>query len=415
MIVNATPKTRFFRVLLACAYVLGSEVLLRMTHGNFFYEIAKYLVIVFVLLGMLFEGFKMKALPYFLYILLLVPGIFVLGTSVSYDTNIRTAIAFNLSGPICLGVSALYCYDKPITFKNLKTVLFYAALPLISTTCYLVLFTPSVRDVVTGTFSNFATSGGYGPNQVATVLGLGMFIMTTRFFLDSKGLMLKILNLALLGFVAYRGVVTFSRGGIITGVVIIIAFLGIYYISSVKVNRPRIVKYIALLFGAFLVLWVITSIQTRGFIDKRYANQDAAGRSKDDLTTGRTDLVSFEFYEFIKHPFFGVGVGKVKELRIQKEGEEAASHNEVSRIFAEHGLFGVVALLLLLFVPLFYRLKNRRNIFFYSFYLFWFLTINHSAMRIAAPAFIYAMTLLNVKHKSIEKASIHRKPSVSKG
>jgi hypothetical protein len=34
---------------------------------------------------------------------------------------------------------------------------------------------PNVRDVI-GTQSNFETSGGFGPNQVATFLGLGMFV-----------------------------------------------------------------------------------------------------------------------------------------------------------------------------------------------------------------------------------------------
>jgi hypothetical protein len=35
---------------------------------------------------------------------------------------------------------------------------------------YLILYTPSVRDVITGTSSNYETSGGFGPNQVATIL-----------------------------------------------------------------------------------------------------------------------------------------------------------------------------------------------------------------------------------------------------
>ena len=48
-----------------------------------------------------------------------------------------------------------------------------------------------------------------------------------------------------------------------------------------------------------LFTWLISSVQTGGFIDKRYANQDAAGREKEDVTTGRTDLIAFEFAEFV--------------------------------------------------------------------------------------------------------------------
>ncbi len=118
------------------------------------------------------------------------------------------------------------------------------------------------------------------------------------------------------------------------------------------------------------------------------------------------ELISFELEEFISNPFLGVGAGKIKELRFEKEGRAAASHNEISRILGEHGMFGIIAFLIIFFVPLFYRMRNRKNIFFYSFYLFWFLTVNHSSMRIAAPAFIYGLSLLNI---SYEKPIVHRK------
>lgn len=409
MIISARSDRRHFYVLLACSYVVGCEVFLRMTDGNFLYEISKYLIIFFIVLGMLFEGFKMKAIPYLIYILLLVPGIFVAGASVTYGTNIRTAIAFNLSGPVCLGIVALYCYDKRVKFNDLKHVILAALLPLFTTAVYLFLYTPNIRDVVTGTYSNFVTSGGFGPNQVATVLGFGMFAAVTLFFLESKSKILKIINLLVLGIIAYRGVVTFSRGGIITGVAIILAFLFIYYISSVRKARVKIIRQFYVLLGIFVAVWLVSSVQTMGFIDLRYANKDAAGREKEDITTGRTDLISFELNEFIDNPFLGIGVGKVKELRFEKEGERAASHNEFSRILAEHGLFGVMAFLIILFTPLIYRIKNRRNIFFYSFLIFWFLTINHSSMRIAAPAFIYGLSVLNVNYNRVKKPALHRK------
>jgi O-antigen ligase len=407
-IIGSKRQDRFFNVLVACAYIVGADVFLRMTNGNFLYEISKYLLIFFAVIGMLFEGFKIKAMPYLVYILLLVPGIFIAGATASYTTSLRTAIAFNLSGPVSLGIVALYCYDKTIAFKRLKQVLLAVALPLITTAFYLFLYTPNIRDVVTGTYSNFATSGGFGPNQVSTVLGLGMFVLVTRFFLDSNSTVLKGVNLALLGIVAYRGLVTFSRGGMLTGFIIIVAFMGLYYLSSVRANRAKVLRHVYVLVGAFVLIWLYSSIQTMGMIDKRYANQDALGREKEDLTTGRTDLISFELNEFQEHPFFGIGVGKVKELRYQVEGEKAASHNEISRILAEHGLFGAAAFMILFLTPLIYRSKHRRNIFFYSFFLFWLLTVNHSAMRIAAPSFIYALSLLNVNFKRVETPPLHR-------
>lgn len=406
VIFNSSKNRRVVQILIACSYVVGCEVFLRMTDGNFLYEIAKYLVMVFVLIGMIFDGIKSGSFPYFIFLFLLVPAIFVTGATATFDTNIRTAVMFNLSGPFCLAFVALYCYDKRIHFKDLQNILLAALLPIISTTVYLFLYTPDIRDVVTGTYSNFATSGGFGPNQVATALGLGMFIVATRYFMNSSTMIIKLINLFLLGLITFRGLVTFSRGGIYTAVIIIVAFVAIYYMNSRRKGKQRIINSLSFFIGIAILTWVFSSIQTGGLIEKRYANQDAAGREKEELATGRAALISFELEEFISNPFLGVGAGKIKELRFEKEGRAAASHNEISRIMGEHGMLGIIAFLIIFFIPLFYRMRNRKNIFFFSFYLFWFLTVNHSSMRIAAPAFIYGLSLLNVYY---EKPVVRRK------
>ena len=103
-----------------------------------------------------------------------------------------------------------------------------------------------------------------------------------------------------------------------------------------------------------------------------------------------------EVEAFIESPIIGIGVGKNKAYRFDKTGKIAASHNEISRLLAEHGSLGILALGILLFVPLLLRIENSRNIYFYSFFIMWFLTINHSAMRIAFPSFIYGLCLLDV-------------------
>lgn len=409
-IINSTQKKRYVYVLSACAYVVGTEVFLRMTGGNFLYESSKYLVIVFLCLGMILnDGINKKSYAYIIYLLVLIPGIVVAANTLNYDTNVRKAVAFNLSGPFCLGVVAIYCYGRKISIRDLQNILLAIILPLITTTTYLFLYTPSIKSVLSGTGSNFATSGGYGPNQVATVLGLGAFLLAARLFLQSKTMFLKILNISLLGLMTYRAIVTFSRGGVLVAVIAIVAFVVIFYYKSKSRTRIRVL-YSSLIFGiGVLLTWYVSSSNTEGLIDKRYTNRDALGREKADITTGRTGLLANELNEFLQNPFVGVGVGKLKELRFEKEGVKAASHNEMSRIVGEHGIFGVVAFAILLLTPLFFRLKNKNNIYFYSFFLFWFLTINHSSMRIAAPAFIYGLCLLNINY---EKPIIHRKQAI---
>ncbi|GAB1855716.1 O-antigen ligase family protein [Flavobacteriaceae bacterium MHTCC 0001] len=409
-IFNVPSKKKILFVLIGSSYIVGLEVFLRMNNGTFFYEGSKYLVMLFVLIGLFTTRFNNKGLIYVFYLLLLIPAIFVAVSNMGFETNIKKAVAFNLSGPVCLGLFAFFCYGKSLSFDQFKLVLLAIAMPVISMTTYLFFFTPDLRTVVSGTGSNFATSGGFGPNQVATALGLGMFVMASRFFMSKSNRILKIIDLAILVAISFRAIVTFSRGGVITAVVMILCFLLFYFIKvNLKFKRKILFSLVAFL-GISFSTWVISSVQTGGFIDKRYANQDAAGREKADITTGRENLILFEIKQFIDNPILGVGVGKVKDKRLEETGILAASHNELGRIIAEHGSLGLIALLILLIIPLFNRLNNKSNIFFYSLYLFWFLTINHSAMRIAAPAFIYGLCLLTIKY---EKPPLHRKQIIT--
>lgn len=405
-IVTSSNRERSFKIAKACFYVVGAEVLFRMTKGGLTYESSKYLVIIYVVLGMFYNGLSGKGVIYLVFLLLLVPSVIVAIINVDYETNIRKSILFVLSGPLCLGISALYFYDKKITLKKSIELLTYLSFPIVSMTVYLFLYTPSIKDVLKGTASNFAASGGFGPNQVATILGLGIFAFTIRLLIFSKTSLLKIVNGVILLAIAFRGIVTFSRGGIFAAIMMIILFLLTFYFRATVNKRKEIILSIVFLAIIGSVTWIISSNQTMGLIDKRYANQDASGREKSDVTTGRVDLIDKELEGFIKNPFLGLGANGSKKIRADGGKQQIASHNEISRLLSEHGIFGVFILLILIVTPLAYRAQNRRNILFYPFLIFWFATINHSAMRIAAPGFIYALSLINIQN---EKRPLHRK------
>jgi hypothetical protein len=396
-------QNRSNEALIVAAYVVGSEVFLRMTGGNPLYEISKYGVIVFILLGMYYSGFSKGAAPYWTFLLLLVPSVVISTFALNFDTDIRKAIAFNISGPVCLGLASLYTFRRKILLAEINQILFSMGLPILSCMVYLTLYTPNVRDVVTSTQSNFETSGGYGPNQVATVLGLGMFIFFSRVILDSKTKFQIAINLIIALNITYRGMLTFSRGGIITGFLMIVLLLLFLYFKSNFGGRVKLNYIIVLLVLAIFATWTYTSFQTGGLINKRYANQDASGRVKESQFTGREDVAQDEINTFLKNPIFGVGVGKGAEIRKDETGVTVLSHDEITRMLAEHGSLGILALLILFFTPLVLYLENKFNMFLLCFVAFWFLTINHAAMRIAAPAFVYSLSLLNVQLGSPRK------------
>src|SRR5690606_27408694 len=193
-IITVADYKKTYEVLKVCAYFVGAEVFFRATNGAISYEAGKYMVILFVLMGMFYQGLSGNGYPYFIYLMLLVPSIFVASTTLSFDANFRTNIAFVLSGPLCLGLSALFCYDKKVTFKQMSQVLLYILLPIIAHTTYVYFYAPDLKDIITGTGSNRAAAGGFGANQVASALGLGMFILGIRIFINSSSLGVKLLN-----------------------------------------------------------------------------------------------------------------------------------------------------------------------------------------------------------------------------
>ena len=383
-------------VLYAAAYIVGAEVVLRMTDGNPIYEFSKYAVIVFMLIGIYFSGVSKNAVPIWLYILFLLPGLIIGYYTLEGLDSVKNAISFNISGPMCLGLSALYCFTRKVSFKQINELLLLVGLPIISCSIYLYLYTPELKDVLLGTGSNFATSGGFGPNQVATMLGLGMFVFFSRLIFFSPNPLLFVVNAVVAVELSYRGLITFSRGGIVTSLLMLIVLVLVTYF---KINPKARIKmnYILLALVCGMVgTWVFSSSQTNGLINKRYANQDINGRVKEDRFTGREELAKDEISAFLTHPIFGLGVGKIAENRQKKTGDLVVSHNEITRTLGEHGAFGILALLVLFTLPLFIFFRNTYNIYILSFLVFWLLTINHAAMRLAAPAFIYALALLDI-------------------
>jgi O-antigen ligase len=384
-------------VLYVSAYIVGSEVFLRMTGGSLLYESSKYGVMMFLTFGMYYSGFSKNTVPFWIYLLLLLPGVILATETLNIGTDIRIQIAFNISGPVCLGIASIYTFNRKILVSQLNNILLSIGLPIFSTTIYLILYTPDLKEVLVGTGSNFATSGGFGPNQVATVLGMGMFVFFSRLLLESKTRLMFIINLIILLNITYRGLVTFSRGGMLTGFIMIIILLAYLFLKTKNYGRFNLYRILIFMSIAFFITWGYTSIQTGGLIDKRYANKDAAGRNKESNLSGRNDIWNSEIDDFLDHPVFGVGVGKSLEIRKEKSGGNIiASHSEISRTLAEHGMMGIIALLIVLFTPIFLFLDNQQHIYMFCFILFWLLTINHAAMRIAAPAFVYSLSLLKV-------------------
>jgi O-antigen ligase len=209
-----------------------------------------------------------------------------------------------------------------------------------------------------------------------------------------------LLDVFLLLYFIYRGLLTFSRGGLITGVIALICF-SLFYTLYKKISLASFITYVGIVVVFTIGIWLFTSNITGGMLDNRYTGKNASGVQKEDISSGRGDILAEQIKSFTKNPL-GIGVGNGKYKRLGVIGNvTAASHNEVGRLIEEHGIIGFIILLLLLLLPLanFWYGNNYQRAFISAFYLFWFLTINHSAMRIAFPGFIYGLSLINITHE----------------
>lgn len=182
----------------------------------------------------------------------------------------------------------------------------------------------------------------------------------------------------------------------ITGCLVCIVFLISIYCNSKSYGKALVKKGFVYLFLVLIAVFTLISYQTNGLIGKRYTNRNHLGVIMKDKYTDRKEIAKAEINLFIKNPILGIGAGQGTQLNKVKYGRKIKSHDELTRLLAEHGLFGLLNILILTLTPIFLFLKSKENIFLFSFLVFWFLTINHSGMRIAAPAFLYALMLLKI-------------------
>jgi O-antigen ligase len=73
-------------------------------------------------------------------------------------------------------------------------------------------------------------------------------------------------------------------------------------------------------------------------------------RFKDTDPTGRDLILKADLYTFLHHPVFGVGIGMAATYRRLFFSRAIEAHTEFSRLLAEHGVFGLVALVLMLWM-----------------------------------------------------------------
>lgn len=366
------------------AYVTGAEVLWRMTSAYAFWEMGKYAVIAVLGLALL-RSRPIRPTPLSTwFIALLLPSGFLTLSELGLNLA-RKQLSFNLSGPLSIAVCAAFFSRCRFTTDQLASIVRVLVLPLISMWTVVVLGIASAESLTFNTESNNAMSGGFGPNQVSMLFGLGaMATLLAALLLEpaktGKGrLVLFAMSMAF----ATQAALTFSRSGLYLAVISTAAAMAV----SVKNARSRnacIVGGVSIyLLGAYVIYPRLDEF-TGGALTARFS--EASG-------TGRELLIQSDLDLWMEHPLFGVGPG----LAVVHRGayfHAIAAHCELSRMIAEHGLLGFAALVLLA-VEIVRRWASIRDQRFRGFMIacatFGVLVMFSNAMRVVTPGFVIGL------------------------
>lgn len=334
VIVVAARRSQPATVLLMSFYLLGSEVLWRMCNAAIPWETGKYAVVLLCGLSS-FRAPGARPLWPLLYFLLLIPS--ALGTLFDYPLNeAKRFLSFNLSGPLALSICLWFCTNRKLCVEDLPNLLRMALVPLVGVLS-ITLFSTYSQQLTFTTESNFAVSGGFGPNQVSALLGLGAVFCFCLLVVEKKiNLLSRLILLGLLAAFLAQAMMTFSR----TGVYLAGGFMLASSLVLLRTPRARIYLMMgAVIFGTIgsYIVFPKLNAYTGGKLAIRYAETH---------TTGRSDIMRAEIEMFLDNPILGVGPGGAKAERSVFAG--FASHSEPSRMLAEHGIFGAMALLLLI-------------------------------------------------------------------
>lgn len=330
----AAVRGRREGVAAAIGYIAASQVLWRMGQAPIPFMYGMYAAgLLAAVTALRFR--ERPSAEHLLYLLPLLPSMALTFAAISDAGRTRELVAFNLAGPAAL-FCVVWCFDRPATRAGWR-VGFAMLGPITATAAAALWHLARQEEVRFGTESNFAAAGGYGPNQVASTLSLGLVILVAYLWLGGRKAW-RPLTLGLLSFLTVETLLTFSRSGMA------MALGAAAAMAMVLLQKPG--ARIAVLLSAVLLWagarWVLIprlETFTGGAFTARYT---------DPRLSNRDQIALSDLQLFLSHPILGVGPGMGTELRQSMLGVKVAAHTEFTRILAEHGLAGVVSLFALL-------------------------------------------------------------------
>ncbi|WP_133554088.1 O-antigen ligase family protein [Algoriphagus boseongensis] len=378
------------------------------------YELGKYLFSAGMIWGIL--RYQTGGKAGWVMLMCLLPALFI-----DFSGKVTQAdLVFNVLGPLNVALVVVFFYHQKIHVKHFASLIRLMIYPILGVLSYSIIKSPDFDQVEFALGANVDWSGGFGSNQVSTLFGLGallMFILMINRWVFSG---IFLLDALILFGLSFQGLLTFSRGGMlgaVLGIFIILLYLRTANLKSrIKYQLPKVGKYVipAILVGvmAYLVVDELTS----GMLSLRYTGETAGTlqgtkvKSLNTVTTGRLEIFLGDVDLWLDHFFIGVGAGASGFLRETMHGTVA--HVELSRLLAEHGLFGFIYFLILCYLG--WKLVAEhpnpmiRGILV-AFFAVAIYTTFHAAMRTFVTPALVGLSLLAVQIPKTTPARLPRR------
>lgn len=359
------------------AYIAAAEPLWR-TRAYVNYEFSKYAVSFLLILAVIVQQRLLKAnkLP-ILYFLCLLPAILVLP---AFD---REAISFNLSGPLTIAVAVLYFSTVRLDRQQIKQLLYIVIAPIVAVAGIAFFSIATAEQLTFVQASNNLAAGGDGANQISAMLGLGAVLAFSAAVTYNEHRLLRLTFFGLTAWFLAQSSLTFSRGGLFTA----IGAIGLAYFLLLQDRQLR----------GTLLFWsiILTGLGSLVFFPllDNFTGGQLSVRVQDSDTTGRGEVAAVDIQLFLENPWLGLGPGQ-SDIEHARLFRVTRAHTEYTRMLAEHGSFGLVAILLLLVMTLWPLLRSASvtsrsyKIIFVAWGL---VTLAHVATRMAIPGLILGL------------------------
>ena len=384
------------------SYLISFELLDRMAKTSPYvpFEIGKYFLVLAGILGIIAVGVRYNIGIWMA--VLVTPAVFYdfSGLRPNYDI-INTYLA-----PLAVGLGIAFAYRLSITYVQFNQILKFIWWASLASLVFTYIKTPDFENISFSLKANSDTTAGHSSNQVSTVLGLGMFLSFYSVFKRLNFSGNRILDFVILFGFTFQGLLSFSRGGMLVGVIGILMLLFVGESNTNKSNRNAslTIGLVALisLYGAFEIANNITG----GNLLLRYQGETAGTMrgtkevTVDHFVTGRLGIFEEDISLWTKYPITGVGSGTSRFLR-DPDRIGVAAHVELSRLLADHGLAGLVYSLFF-FIQFPYKIfkaneKSTHRVILLALVAIAILSTFHAAMRTYVTPLFMILGVLKIK------------------